>query len=75
MKKEKPILGAGVVCWSCKHFQFAGSTGGYSEVTPGDSEYLRCGLYIWDLYFDSDSQADMERKMKTAETCDKFESR
>jgi hypothetical protein len=72
---SKAQLRPGMVCWSCRFFNFTGSTPSYSDVTPGDNATMGCQQGIWDLDFSGDSQADFERKMKTAENCEDFEAR
>lgn len=65
----------GTVCWSCKHFHFQGGDAGYSEYTPGYSASMYCGKNEWHFDFDNASQADLEKTLKTAETCPRFEQR
>lgn len=75
-RKDKPLLRPGTVCWSCKHFSFSTGDSGYSEYTPGYDASMRCAKDVWNFSFtNGGSQEDLEKSLKTAETCTKFEPR
>lgn len=65
----------GMVCWSCKHFSFSSGDAGYSEYTTGYAASMGCDESVWDFSFNNSSQEELERVLKTAETCPKFEQR
>lgn len=71
----EPIIRPGTVCWSCKHFSFMTGDSGYSEYTPGYAASMSCSKNVWNFSFEGDSQEDLERTLKTAERCTKFELR
>ena len=69
------VIRPGIVCWSCKHFNFSSGDAGYSQYTPGYSASMDCAKNVWDFSFNNSSQAELEKTLKTAETCKKFEQR
>lgn len=67
----------GMVCWSCKHFEFDPGFRGYSDQTPGELATMECKMNVWTFgfYGSGDDGLSLEETLKTAETCEQFEAR
>jgi hypothetical protein len=62
-------------CILCLHCYYRPGERGYSEYTPGWDAAMGCGLYLWELDFLDDTEADFGRKMTSAETCPQYDPR
>ncbi len=61
-------------CYECRYFNFSPGSPGYSSWTPGSDLSFGCMKNIWSG-FDILDESDFASKIKTAETCEKFEGR
>ena len=71
MDKKRP----GMVCWSCKYFNFDNGSPGYSEWTPGWSAKMWCSEGIWEFDFEVDDAGELQPSLQKAENCEEFEGR
>lgn len=62
-------------CLFCAHFYYISGMAAYGEMTPGSDISIGCGISIWELENDMDSEDDFRRKMMTAETCPEYKAR
>lgn len=63
-------------CIGCEHFEISFGTPDFSDVTPGEPSSITCYVNVFKpVYGDACRTLDVERLMRTAQTCAQYKER